>query len=132
MYGFHVPTDVLAKHYEKQLALADMDIRFGLLHSSIKEALVIVTHQPPFKKGALRHSKMPAKEISTAKEMNTHFSKKLELDVFLNKYDLLVLLKEEILLHPTIQEIDRSGYMLVISAVTKQRTDLRDIKDLWP
>ena len=52
VYEFHVTMDVLAKFYEEQLALADMDIRFGLLHSSIKEASIIVTHQPPFKKGA--------------------------------------------------------------------------------
>ena len=51
MYDFHVLKDVVAKFYEEQLALADMNIRFSLLHSCIKEASVIVTHQPPFKKG---------------------------------------------------------------------------------
>ena len=72
VYDFHVPMDFLAKFYEEQLALADMDICFGLLHSSIKEASVIVTHKPPFKKGAPRRSKMPANEIRTAIEMNPH------------------------------------------------------------
>ena len=52
MYDFHVPMDVFATFFEEQLALADMDIRFGLLHSSLIEASVIVTHQPPFKKGS--------------------------------------------------------------------------------
>ena len=66
VYDFHVPMAVVAKFYEEQLALADMDILFGLLHSSINEASVIVTHQPPFKKGAPRRSKMPANEIRTA------------------------------------------------------------------
>ena len=75
MYDFHVLMDVLAKFYEEQLALADMDIRFGLLHSSIKEASVIVTHQPPLKKGEPRRSKMPANKIRTAIEMNPNLSK---------------------------------------------------------
>ena len=119
--------DVLAKFHEEQLALADMDIRFGLLHSSIREPSVIVTHQPPFKKGARRRSRMPANEIHTATEMNPHLSKKLEFAVFLNKYDLLVMVKEEILLHPTIQKIEELGHRLVISAVTQQRIHVRDV-----
>ena len=127
MYDFHVPIDVLAKFYEEQLALANMDIRFGLLHSSIKEALVIVTHQPPYRKDALRRGKMPANEIHTAIEMNPHLSKKLEFAIFLNKYDLLVMVKEKILLQPTIQEIEELGDMLVISAVTQRRVHARDV-----
>ena len=83
VYDSQVPMDGLAKFYEEQSALADMDIWFGLLHSSIKEASVIVTHQPPFRKGALQRSKMPANEIRTAIEMNPHLSKRLEFAVFL-------------------------------------------------
>ena len=127
VYDFDVPMDVLAKFYEEQLALAHMDIRFGLLHSCIKEASVIVTHQPPFQKGAPRRSKMPESEIRTAIEMNPHLSKKLEFAVFVNKYDLLVMVKEEILPHPTIQEIEELGDMLVISAVTQQRIHARGV-----
>ena len=127
MYDFHVPMDVLAKCYEEQLTLADMDIRFCLLHSSIKQASVIVTHQPPFKKGAPQRSKMPANEIRTGIEMNTHLTQKLEFAVFLNKYDLLVMVKEEIPLHPTIQEIGELNDMLVISAVTQQRIRAGDV-----
>ena len=62
-----------------------------LLHSSIKEASVIVTNGPPYRKDAPRRSKMPANEIPTAIEMNPHLSKKLEFAVFLNKYDLPVM-----------------------------------------
>ena len=127
VYDFHVPLEVLAKFYEEQMALADMDVHFGLLHSSIKEASVIVTHQPPFRKGAPRRSKMPANEIRTAIEMNPHLKKKLEFVIFLNKYDVLVMVKEDILLQPTIQEIEELGDMLVISAVTHQRVHARDV-----
>ena len=109
------------------MALADMDICFGLLHSSIKEPSVIITHQPPYRKDAPRRSKMPANEIRTAIEMNPHLSKKLEFAVFLNKYDLLVMVKEDILLQPTIQEIEELGDMLVISVVTQQRIHARDV-----
>ena len=59
--------------------------------------------------------------------MNPHLSKKLEFAVFLNKYDLLVMVKEEILLHPTKQEIEELGDMLVISAGTQQRIHARDV-----
>ena len=69
---------------------------------------------------------MPGNEIRTAIEMNPHLSKKLEFAVFLNKYDLLVMVKEEILLHPTIQKIEELGDMLVILAVTQQQIHARD------
>ena len=62
-----------------------MDIRIGLLHSSIKEASVIVIHQPPLKEGAPRRSKMRANEIRTAIEEDRHLLEKLEIAVILNK-----------------------------------------------
>ena len=37
------------------------------------------------------------------------------------------MVKEEILLHPTIQEIEELGDMLVISAVTQQQIHARDV-----
>ena len=86
---------------------------------------MIVTHQPPYRKDAPRRSEMPANEISTAIEMNPDLSKTLEFAVFLKKYDLLVMVKEDILLQPTIQEIEELEDMLVISAVNHQRIHAR-------
>ena len=64
--------------------------------------------------------------------MNTDLSKKLEFALALKKYDLPVLVREEILLHLTIQEIEELGDMIAISGVTIQRIHARDVGTVDP
>ena len=47
---FHVPIDVLSRFYQEQDALAEMQVSLGLLHQSVKDNALVITHQPRFQK----------------------------------------------------------------------------------
>ena len=85
IFDFHIPIDVMARFYEEQPALQDLDINIALLHSSVKYACIIVTHQPPFRANAPRRKNMPFNEIRDAIDMHPHLPRKFEFITFLNK-----------------------------------------------
>ena len=127
IFDFHIPMDVMARFYEEQPALQDFDINIALLHSSVKNACIIVTHQPPFRANAPRRKKMPANEIRDAIDMHPHLCRKFEFITFLNKYDVLCMIKDDLLMQPAIQELEGMGDLLVISATSHQRIRAKDV-----
>ena len=71
-FDFHTTIDVMARCSEEQPDLQDLDINIALLHSSVKNACIRVTHRPPFLAKAPRRKKMPANEIRDAIDMHPH------------------------------------------------------------
>ena len=69
---------------------------------------------------------MPADEIRDAINMNPHLRRNFDFITFLNKYDILCMVKYEILLQP-IQEIENLGDLLIICATTHQRLRPKDV-----
>ena len=127
IFDFHIPMDVMARFYEEQPALQDLDINIALLHSSVKNACIIVTHQPPFRANAPRRKKMPANEIRDAINIHPHLRQKFEFITFLNKYDVMCMIKDDLLMQPAIQELEGMGDLLVISATSHQRIRAKDV-----
>ena len=83
-FDFHVPIDVLSRFYQEQDALAEMQVSLGLLHESVKDNALVITHQPRFQKGGPKRKKMPSPEIRDAIEMNSSLRKKLAFVILLN------------------------------------------------
>ena len=127
IFDFHVPLDVLARFWEEQDALEEMKISLGLLHESVKPTSLIITHQPQFVKGGPKRKKMPSPEIRDAICMNASLRKKFSFIVLLNKYDLFAMVREPILIQPTVQEIENLGEMIVICATTQQRLQAQEV-----
>ena len=46
IFCFDVPLDVLSRFYEDQDALGEMRVSMGLLHESVKDNALVITHQP--------------------------------------------------------------------------------------
>ena len=126
-FEFHIPMDVMARFYEEQPALQDLDINIALLHSSVKTACIIVTHQPPFRANVPWRKKMPANQIRDAIDMHPHLRRKLEFITFVNKQDVLCMIKDDPLMQPAIQELEGMGDLLVISATSHQRIRAKDV-----
>ena len=127
IFDFHIPMEVMARFYEEQPALQDLDINIALLHSSVKNACIIVTQQPPFRANAPRRKKMQANEIRDAIDMQPHLRRKFEFITFLNKYDVMCMIKNDLLMQPAIQELKGMGDLLVISATSHQRIRAKDV-----
>ena len=126
-FDFHVPLDVLARFWEEQDALEEMKISLGLLHESVKPTSLIITQQPQFVKGGPKQKKMPSPEIRDAICMNPSLRKKFSFIVLLNKYDLFAMVREPILIQPTVQEIENLDEMIVICATTQQRLQAQEV-----
>ena len=59
--------------------------------------------------------------------MNSTLRKKFTFLVLLNKYDVLGMVHDPMLIQPAVQEIENLGDMIVVSATTQQRMIARDI-----
>ena len=127
IFNFHVPIHILSRFYDEQEALAEMDVSLGLLHSSVKQNSIVISHQPRFVKNAPKKRKMPSNEVRDAVQMNSTLRKKFTFLVLLNKYDVLGMVHDPMLIQPAVQEIENFGDMIVVSATTQQRMIARDI-----
>ena len=101
-----------------------MKISLGLLHEPTS---LIITQQPQFVKGGPKRKKMLSPEIRDAICMNASLRKKFSFIVLSNKYDLFAMVREPILIQPTIQEIENLGEMIVICATTQQRLQAQEV-----
>ena len=126
LFDFFVPFDVLGNLYNEQPALMDMGVFIGLLDRSIKESALIITHQPHFQKNGPRRRKMPSYWVRTALEMNPPLYRKFAFLVLLNKYDVLGMVHDPMLIQPAAQEIECLGKMICVSAHAKNRVFTND------
>ena len=125
-FDFFVPFDVLGNFYDEQPALMDMGVSIGLLDRSVKESALIITHQPRLQINGPRRRKMPSDEERTAVEMNPPPYRKFAFLVLLNKYDVLGMLHDPMLIQPAVQEIECLGEMICVSAHTNNRVFAKD------
>ena len=58
-FDSHVPIDVLSRFYEEQDTLAGLQVSLSLLHESVKDSALVMTHQPRYQKGATEKNEMP-------------------------------------------------------------------------
>ena len=121
-----MPFDVLGNFYNEQPALMDMGVSIGLLDRSVKESALIITHQPHFQKNGPRRRKMPSDEVRTAVETNPPLYRKIAFLVLLNKYDVLGMVGDPMLIQPAAQEIECLGKMICVSAHTNNRVFTKD------
>ena len=126
LFDFFVPFDVPGNFYDEQPALMDMGVSIGLLDRSVKESALIITHQPHFEKNGPRRRKMPSDEVRTAMKMNPPLYRKFAFLVLLNKYDVLGMVHDPMLIQPAVQEIECLGEMICVSAHTNIRVFAKD------
>ena len=126
IFDFFVPFDVLGNFYDEQPALMDMGVSIGLLDKSVKESSLVITNQPRFQKGGPRRRKLPADEVRTAIEMNPALYRKFAFLVLLNRYDVLGMVHDPMLIQPAVQEIENLGEMICVSAHTNNRVFAKD------
>ena len=126
-FDFHVPIDVLSRFYQEQHALADMQVSSGLLHESVKDNALVITHQPRFQKGGPKRKKMPSPEIRDAIEMYSSLQKTFAFVILLNKYDVFAMVREKVPIKPAVQEKENLGEMIVVCATTQQRLTAKDV-----
>ena len=126
LFYFFVPFDVLGNFYDEQPALMDMGVSIGLLDRSVKESALIITHQPRFQKNGPRRRKIPSDEVRTAIELNPPLYRKFAFLVLLNKYDVLGMVHDPMLIQPAAQEIENLGEMICVSAHTNNRVFAKD------
>ena len=126
LFDFFVPFDVLGNFYDEQPALVDMGVSIGLLDRSVKESALIITHQPRFQKNGPRRRKMPSDEVRTAVEMNPPLYRKFAFLVLPNKYDVLRMVHDPMLIQPAVHEIECLGEMICVSAHTNNRVFAKD------
>ena len=127
LFDFHVPMDVLSRFYQEQDALAEMQVSLGLLHESVKDNVLVITHQPRFKKGGPKRKKIPPPQIRDAIEMNSSLRKEFAFVILLNKYYVFAMVRERVLIQPAVQEIENLGEMIVVCATTQQRLSAKDV-----
>ena len=127
IFDFHVPLDVLSRFYEERDALSEMQVSLGLLHDSVKDNALIITHQPRFQKNAPKKKKMASNEIRDAIELNSSLRKKFSFIVPLKKYNIFCMVHEQMLIQPAVQEIENLGDMIVVSATTQHRITAREV-----
>ena len=121
LFDYFVPFDVPGNFYDEQPALMDMGVSIGLLDRSLKESALIITHQPRSQKHGSRRRKMPSAEVRTAVEMNPLLYRKFAFSILLNKYDVLGMVHDPMLIQPAVQEIECLGEMICVSAHTSNK-----------
>ena len=126
LFHFFVPFDVLGNFYDEQPALMDMGVSIGLLDRLVKESALIITHQPSFQKNGPRRRKIPSDEVRTAIELNRPLYRKFAFLVLLNKYDILGMVHDRMLIQPTVQEIGNLGEMICFAAHTNNGVFAKD------
>ena len=126
LFDFFVPFDVLGNFYDEQPALMDMGVSMGLLDRLVKESALIITHQPLFQKNGPRRRKIPSDEVRTSIELNPPLYRKFAFLVLLNKYDVLRMVHDPMLIQPAVQEIENLGEMMCVSAHTNNRVFAND------
>ena len=126
LFDFFVPFDVPGNVYDEQPALMDMGVSIGLLDRSVKDSALIITQQPRLQKKGPRRRKMPSDEVCTAMEMNPPLYRKFAFLVLLNKYDVLGIGRDPMLMQPAVQEIECLGEMICLSAHTNNRVFAKD------
>ena len=126
VFDFFVPFDVLGNFYDEQPALTDMGVFIGLLDRSVKESALVITHQPRYQKNGPRRRKIPSDEVRTAIELNPPLYRKFAFLVLLNKYDVLGMVPDPMLIQPAVQEIENLGEMICVSAHTNNRVFAKD------
>ena len=104
-----------------------MQVSLGLLHESVKDNTLVITHQPRFQKRGPKRKEMPSHEIRYAIEMNSSPRKKFALVILLNKYDVFAMVREKVLIQPAVQEIENLGEMIVVCATAQQRLTDKDV-----
>ena len=97
----------------------DMGVTIGLLDRSVKESALIITHQPRFQKN--RPRRIPSDEVRTAIELNPPLYRRFAFLVLLNKYNVLGMVHDPMLIQPAVQEIENLGEMICVSAHTNNR-----------
>ena len=126
LFDFFVLFDVLGNFYDEQPALMDMDVAIGLLDRSVKESALIITHQPRLQKNGPRRRRLPSNEVRTAIELNPPLYRKFAFLVLLNKYDVLGMVHDPMLIQPAVQEKENLGEMICVSAHTNNRVFPKD------
>ena len=126
LFDFLVPFDVLGNFYDEQPALMDMGVSIGLLNRWVRESALIITHQPRFRKNGSGRRKIPFDEVRTAIKLNPPLYRKFALLVLLNKYDVLGMVHDPMLIQLAVQEIENLGEMICVSAHTNNRVFAKD------
>ena len=116
----------LGNFYDEQPALMDMGLPIGLLDRSVIESALIITHRPRFAKNDPRRRKLPSDEVRTAIELNPPLYRKFAFLVLLNKYDVLGMVHDRMLIQPAVQEVENLGEMICVSAHTNNRVFAKD------
>ena len=127
LFDFFVLFDVLGNFYDEQPALMDMGVPIGLLDRSVKESALIITHQPRLQKNGPRRRKIPFDEVRTAIELNPPLYRKFAFLVLLNKYDVLGMVHDPMLIQLAVPEIENLGEMICVSAHTNNRVFAKDL-----
>ena len=127
LFNFHVPIDVVSRFYQEQDALAEMQVYLGLLHESVKDNALVITHQPCLQKEGPKRKKMPSPEIRDAIEFNSSLPRKFGFVILLNKYDIFAMVREKVLMQPAVQKKENLGEMIVVSATTQQQLTAKDV-----
>ena len=126
LFDFFIPFDVLGSFYDEQPALMDMGVSIGRFDRSVKESALIITHQPRFRKNQPRRRKIPSDEVHTAIKLNPPLYRKFAFLVLLNKYDVLGMVHDPMLIQRAVQEIEKLGQMICVSAHTNNRVFVKD------
>ena len=69
---------------------------------------------------------MPSNEVRTAIELNRPLYRKFAFLVLLNKYDILGIVHDPMLIQPAVEEIENLGEMICVSAHTNNRVFAKD------
>ena len=78
------------------------------------------------KENGPRRCKLPSDEVRTAIELNQPLYRKFAFLVLLNKYDVLGMVHDPMLIQPAVQEVENLGEMICVSAHTNNRVFAKD------
>ena len=126
LFDFFVPFVVLGNFYDERPALMDMGVSVGLLDRSVKESALIITHEPRFQKTGPRRRKKPSDEVRTAIELNPPLYRTFAFLGMLNKYDVLGMVHDPMLIQPAVKKIENLAEMICVSAHTNNRVFAKD------
>ena len=87
----------------------------------VEKFALIITHQPCYQKNGPCRCKQPSDEVHNAIELNRPLYRKFAFLVLLNKYDVLGMVHDPMLIQPAVQEIEKLGETILVSAHTNNQ-----------
>ena len=121
MFDFFVLFHVLGKVYDEPPVVSIVP-----LDRSVSESALIITHQPHYQKNGPPRRKLLSDEVRTAIELNPPLYRKFAFMVLLNKYDVLGMVHDPLLIKPAVQEVENLGEMIRVSTHTNKRLFAKD------